>query len=99
MLTRQLRLLNKTWGPKSKDESRSFFGRLFRSDNQPKSNEKSEEASFDCNAYKLHRLDEGPSTSTNLTRAEGIRLYKEMVTVRRMETAAANLYKEKAIRG
>lgn len=57
------------------------------------------EATFDYHPYKLHRLDEGPATSTVLTRDEGLRLYREMVTVRRMETAAANLYKEKAIRG
>jgi len=57
------------------------------------------EATFDYHPYKLHRLDEGPATSTTLTRDEGLRLYREMVTVRRMETAAANLYKEKAIRG
>jgi len=57
------------------------------------------ESSFDWQPYKLHLLDEGPATTTTLTREEGLRLYREMVTVRRMETAAANLYKEKAIRG
>jgi len=57
------------------------------------------EATFDWNPYRLHKLDEGPATSATLTREEGLRLYKEMVTVRRMETAAANLYKEKAVRG
>ena len=34
-----------------------------------------------------------------LTREDGLKYYKDMVTVRRMETAAANLYKEKIIRG
>merc|ERR1712025_944440 len=57
------------------------------------------EATFDYHPYKLHHLDEGPATSTTLTREDGLRLYHQMVTVRRMETAAANLYKEKAIRG
>jgi len=99
MLTRQARLLNKICGPKTTVESRSFLGGLFGTDKQPQSKEISTEASFDWNAYKLHRLDEGPATSTTLSRDEGLRLYKEMVTVRRMETAAANLYKEKAIRG
>merc|ERR1712121_70846 len=57
------------------------------------------EATFDYHPYKLHHLDEGPATSTTLSREDGLRLYHQMVTVRRMETAAANLYKEKAIRG
>jgi len=58
-----------------------------------------QEASFDFSSYKTHRLDEGPATTTTLTRDEALRLYKEMVTIRRLETASANLYKEKAIRG
>jgi pyruvate dehydrogenase E1 component alpha subunit len=41
----------------------------------------------------------GPASTTTLTREEGLKLYHDMVTVRRMETAAANLYKEKAVRG
>merc|ERR1711942_445247 len=57
------------------------------------------EETFDYHPYKLHHLDEGPATTTTLTREDGLRLYHQMVTVRRMETAAANLYKEKAIRG
>jgi len=58
-----------------------------------------QEAQFDFSSFKLHRLDDGPSTNTTLTRDEALRLYKEMVTIRRLETASANLYKEKAIRG
>jgi len=58
-----------------------------------------QEATFDYSSFKLHRLDEGPATTTSLTREEALRLYKEMVTIRRLETASANLYKEKAIRG
>merc|ERR1711942_38172 len=57
------------------------------------------EATFDYHPYKQQHQDEGPATSTTLSRDEGLRLYHQMVTVRRMETAAANLYKEKAIRG
>merc|ERR1711910_122277 len=57
------------------------------------------EATFDYHPYKLHQLDEGPATTTTITRDEALRIYREMVTIRRMETAAANLYKEKAIRG
>ena len=58
-----------------------------------------QEATFDFPNFKLHRLDVGPPTTTSLTREEALKLYKEMVTIRRLETASANLYKEKAIRG
>ena len=44
-------------------------------------------------------MEDGPATSTTLTRDDALKIYHEMVTIRRMETAAANLYKEKAIRG
>ncbi|KAH3736703.1 hypothetical protein DPMN_043276 [Dreissena polymorpha] len=57
------------------------------------------EATFETQPYKLHKLTEGPSTTVKMTRAEGLQFYKEMVTIRRMETVAANLYKSKAIRG
>ena len=58
-----------------------------------------EEATFDFDPCKLHILTEGPGTSTTLTREEALKYYHQMVTIRRMETAAANMYKEKAIRG
>jgi len=58
-----------------------------------------QEAVFDYAPYKLHRLEDGPPTNTIVTRDEALKLYKEMVTIRRLETAAANLYKEKAVRG
>merc|ERR1712055_860977 len=99
MLSRQARLLTRISGQRADVESRSFLGGLLGSDRKPQSKEISTEASFDWNPYKLHRLDEGPAITTTLTRDEGLRMYREMVTVRRMETAAANLYKEKAIRG
>jgi len=57
------------------------------------------EAMFDFAPYKLHRLETGPATSTTVTQDEALKIYREMVTIRRLETAAANLYKEKAIRG
>jgi len=58
-----------------------------------------EEATFDIEPYTLHLLEEGPPQTTTLTREDGLKYYKDMVVVRRMETAAANLYKEKIIRG
>merc|ERR1712079_701468 len=97
---RQARLLTRQGTTKLSPESRSFLGGIFGKDgSKPDSKAISTEASFDWNPYKLHQLDEGPATSSSLTRDEGLRLYQEMVTVRRMETAAANLYKEKSIRG
>ncbi len=50
-------------------------------------------------AYKFHHLDSGPATTYTISRDEALHFYKEMLIVRRMETAAGNLYKEKAIRG
>jgi len=100
MLTRQARLLTRTPGTKTLLESRSFLGGIFGKDgNKADSKSINTEATFDWNAYKLHHLEEGPATSSTLTREEGLRIYHEMVTIRRMETAAANLYKEKSIRG
>merc|ERR1712079_131077 len=100
MLTRQARLLSRVPGTRSLVESRSFLGGIFSKDGSKQDTKSiSTEASFDWNSYKLHHLDEGPATSCTLTRDEGLRIYHEMVTIRRMETAAANLYKEKAIRG
>merc|ERR1711963_1045020 len=100
MLTRQARLLSRVKGTKFYPESRSFLGGIFDKDGSKQDSKAiSTEASFDWNPYKLHQLDDGPATSSTLTRDEGLRLYREMVTVRRMETAAANLYKEKSIRG
>lgn len=58
-----------------------------------------EEAQFDIVPYKLHALTEGPPEKATLTRKEALQNYRDLVMVRRMETAAANMYKEKAIRG
>jgi len=58
-----------------------------------------EQATFDIEPYKLHLLEEGPPQTATLTREDALKYYKDMVVVRRMETAAANLYKEKVIRG
>merc|ERR1712113_208956 len=58
-----------------------------------------EEAKFTIDAPSLYLLDEGPATEISLTRQQALHYYKQMVTIRRMETAAGNLYKEKAIRG
>jgi len=58
------------------------------------------EATFQtATPYKLHKLETAPSSTVTCTREDGLKYYKQMQTIRRMETAAGNLYKEKAIRG
>lgn len=57
------------------------------------------EVTFNTRPYKLHKLDDGPKEQSTLTRDEALRYYREMQMLRRMETSAGNLYKEKAIRG
>ncbi|XP_050509458.1 probable pyruvate dehydrogenase E1 component subunit alpha, mitochondrial isoform X1 [Diabrotica virgifera virgifera] len=57
------------------------------------------EASFETKPYRLHKLDESPATSVSLNKEDAINYYTQMHTIRRMETAAGNLYKDKIIRG
>lgn len=58
------------------------------------------EASFQTKPYKLHKIeDSGPSTEVILKRDDGLKIYREMMTIRRMEAAANTLYKEKSVRG
>ncbi|XP_037039207.1 pyruvate dehydrogenase E1 component subunit alpha type II, mitochondrial-like isoform X2 [Bradysia coprophila] len=57
------------------------------------------QATFDIKPYRLHNLDSGPAERGTVTRDEAIEMYRQMQTIRRMETAAGNLYKEKIVRG
>ncbi|XP_013191399.1 probable pyruvate dehydrogenase E1 component subunit alpha, mitochondrial [Amyelois transitella] len=57
------------------------------------------EAKFEIKPYKLHKLDKGPALSATLTAEDAIKLYEMLAVLRRIETAAGNLYKEKIIRG
>lgn len=41
----------------------------------------------------------GPSTKVTLTRDEALKYYEQMFTIRRLETSAGSLYKDKIIRG
>ncbi|XP_014781887.1 pyruvate dehydrogenase E1 component subunit alpha, mitochondrial [Octopus bimaculoides] len=58
-----------------------------------------DQATFDLQPFKLHKLESGPSTTATLTRDDALTYYKQMQVIRRMETAAGNLYKSKIIRG
>nr|XP_026496152.1 probable pyruvate dehydrogenase E1 component subunit alpha, mitochondrial [Vanessa tameamea] len=57
------------------------------------------ESTFEIKPYKLHKLDKGPAQSATLTAEDAIKLYEKLATLRRIETASGNLYKEKIIRG
>lgn len=59
----------------------------------------SNEATFETRPYKLHKLDSAPAESGTCTTEEALTYYKQMQMVRRIESAAGNLYKEKAVRG
>ncbi|KAL3970908.1 dynein heavy chain 1, cytosolic [Sarotherodon galilaeus] len=47
----------------------------------------------------LFKLDEGPATQVVLTHDEGLRYYRTIQIMRRMELKADQLYKQKMIRG
>lgn len=49
--------------------------------------------------YKLHRLENGPSIKGDVTKEQALQYYTQMQTIRRLETSAGNLYKEKIVRG
>lgn len=57
------------------------------------------EATFETTPFKLHKLEQGPSTKVTVTHEQALSYYKDMQTIRRLETTAANLYKSKTIRG
>ncbi|XP_045328291.1 pyruvate dehydrogenase E1 component subunit alpha, testis-specific form, mitochondrial [Leopardus geoffroyi] len=59
----------------------------------------SNDAMFAIKKCDLYRLEEGPPVTTVLTREDGLKYYRMMQTVRRMELKADQLYKQKFIRG
>ncbi|KAK6630194.1 hypothetical protein RUM43_015054 [Polyplax serrata] len=58
-----------------------------------------ETATFEVRPFKLHKLDSGPSTTVTVSKDEAVKMYKQMSTIRRLETACGALYKEKIVRG
>lgn len=54
---------------------------------------------FSVRDFKLHKIEQGPATEVELTREDGLHMFKQMVQIRRMENGANTLYKEKVIRG
>uniref|UniRef100_F7I4M1 Pyruvate dehydrogenase E1 component subunit alpha n=2 Tax=Callithrix jacchus TaxID=9483 RepID=F7I4M1_CALJA len=59
----------------------------------------SNDATFEIKKCDLYLLEEGPPVTAVLTRAEGLKYYRMMLTVRHMELKADQLYKQKFIRG
>uniref|UniRef100_A0A6P4EPS6 pyruvate dehydrogenase (acetyl-transferring) n=1 Tax=Drosophila rhopaloa TaxID=1041015 RepID=A0A6P4EPS6_DRORH len=49
--------------------------------------------------FKLHQLTEGPQMMVPLNKVDALRYYRQLLALRRLETAASNLYKERLIRG
>lgn len=54
---------------------------------------------FSVRDYKTHKLNQGPSVEVELNRDDGLKMFKQMVQIRRMEAGANTLYKEKVVRG
>ncbi|KAJ9069472.1 alpha subunit of pyruvate dehydrogenase [Entomophthora muscae] len=50
-------------------------------------------------SFETYQLEKGPENVFDIDSSELMRLYREMVTIRRMEMAADGLYKSKMIRG
>ncbi|XP_052034448.1 pyruvate dehydrogenase E1 component subunit alpha, testis-specific form, mitochondrial isoform X2 [Apodemus sylvaticus] len=59
----------------------------------------SNDITCDIKKCDLYRLEEGPPTSTVLTRDEALKYYRTMQVIRRMELKADQMYKQKFIRG
>ncbi|KAI6184020.1 Pyruvate dehydrogenase E1 component subunit alpha [Aphelenchoides bicaudatus] len=57
------------------------------------------EENFKTRHYKLFKLDYGPQDEVTITRDEALAYYRQMQVIRRLETTAGNLYKEKKVRG
>nr|CAH7750825.1 unnamed protein product [Callosobruchus chinensis] len=64
-----------------------------------KKNNYATEATFETKPCKLYRLEDAPPTSVTLNKEDAIRMYTRMHTIRRLETSAGSLYKEKIVRG
>ncbi|KAF3824984.1 pyruvate dehydrogenase E1 component subunit alpha, testis-specific form, mitochondrial isoform X1 [Mirounga angustirostris] len=57
------------------------------------------DATFEIKKCDLYRLEEGPPVTTVLSREDGLKYYRMMQTIRRMELKADQLYRQKFIRG
>ncbi|VEL22078.1 unnamed protein product [Protopolystoma xenopodis] len=58
-----------------------------------------ESANIPTVEYKLYRLDQSPNSQAKCLREHALNYFKNLYTIRRMETTAGNMYKEKIVRG
>lgn len=47
----------------------------------------------------MHKLTEGPAHSVSVSKDEALLMYRQMLSIRRLEAASGAMYKEKQIRG
>ncbi|KAG5670705.1 hypothetical protein PVAND_000951 [Polypedilum vanderplanki] len=60
----------------------------------------SSEVEFEVKDFKLHRIeDNGPATKVSVNKDDALKFYRQMLAIRRLESASGSMYKEKAIRG
>merc|ERR1711994_2497 len=95
-IMRQARLLPRTLGAQGQRQA-SFLGGIFGSGEKKAGI--ATEATFDYHPYKLHQLDEGPATTTTITRDEALRIYREMVTIRYKLLIPSELEKKRSASG
>ncbi|KAF6208040.1 hypothetical protein GE061_016490 [Apolygus lucorum] len=58
-----------------------------------------DEVSFEIKPFIKHKLETDPCTTVKLNREDGLKMYKQMNIIRKLELAAAQLYQDKKIRG
>lgn len=47
----------------------------------------------------MHNLETGPATTVTVSKEDALKYYEQMFYIRRLETSAGSLYKDKVIRG
>lgn len=49
--------------------------------------------------FRLHKLSDGPATTVSVNKEDALLYYRQMLSIRRLESASGAMYKEKQIRG
>lgn len=56
-------------------------------------------AKFDSSPYDLYKIDRGPATTAELTKEDGLKFFRTMNLIRKMEKEVGVLYSKKIARG